>query len=945
MRTKSTQLYDFSSQMDYDVFIIAETWLNENFLVGEFFNNNLYNVYRKDRSVDETGHLLGGGVLIAVNKKLKSFLCPWIVIENLLDQIFVNIQFNDYSICLGLSYIPPNSSYTLYSSHVDNVNYIYNKLDLNTHFCLFGDFNLSNIVWSQLEDGELIPTNVNKDFEIYLIDNFLEINLVQINNIFNKLNKILDLIFIPSSLKYSIYECLHPFSPLSLHHCALIIELQCYNFLKSSTNVKEKIFNFSLCNFDLLNSTLDNIDWSRLFLDKDTSDCYEIFLKNFHEICYKIIPLRRRTSLSHPWYTKGLKKLKNLRNSLHKRYLLTGSPQLYSEYMLRQKEFNFLNKFLYKQYIVNTENKIKSNPKSFWKFIKSKKQSSDIPSAMTYENNITENPQDIANMFADYFRSNFDNDSTLSSIVFDDMFSFDSYINMGQLFLSNEDFFQAINSLNNSLTLDADGLSAFLIKKCAPTVFLPLMVIFNKSLSEGVFIKKWKVTYITPIFKCGRKNNVECYRSIAKLTVISKIFERIVYSKLYFVTKQMIISEQHGFRVGKSTISNLVVFTDYCFQSMESGYQIESIYTDFSKAFDKVSHKILLKKLLRIGIHSNFLSWLSSYLQNRTCVVNVVGYKSAPYEQTSGIPQGSILGPLLFNIFINDICLCFKYSNYLLYADDLKIFLKIKTVNEGLKLQADLDRLLMWCVNNKLKLNFDKCVHVSYTHLRNPLQISFRIGCNLLKSVSEVNDLGILFDTKLSFIPHLESLIPKTYSLLAFIKRNCFNFSDPCTLKILYTSLIRSKLEYGSIVWSPYAKVHIDRLERIQRKFVSFALRNITFSYPLPPYAERSLLLGLETLELRRKIFSLSLIFDLINGNIDCPDLLAKIAFNVPCRNLRHHNVFFIQLHRSNFVLNSPFIRALTLFNKLSHTFNVEFSTSKHNFKSLLFYNMRNNHI
>lgn len=172
MRTKTKQLYEYSSRHEFDIFIIVETWLNDDFHDGEFFDLNLYTIYRKNRNPNKTGLLRGGGVLLAVNKQLNSSACSLVDIDDMLDQLFILLKFPFNSICLGVSYIPPNSNLTVYSSHIDNIKVLHDKMDLNTQFCIFGDFNLSNIYWSNSLDKGLIPTNINKDsfhFKIQII--------------------------------------------------------------------------------------------------------------------------------------------------------------------------------------------------------------------------------------------------------------------------------------------------------------------------------------------------------------------------------------------------------------------------------------------------------------------------------------------------------------------------------------------------------------------------------------------------------------------------------------------------------------------------------------------------------------------------------------------------------------------------------------------------------
>lgn len=372
--------------------------------------------------------------------------------------------------------------------------------------------------------------------------------------------------------------------------------------------------------------------------------------------------------------------------------------------------------------------------------------------------------------------------------------------------------------ISNSYKSDTDGLCAYLLKKCAPSFIVPLTYIFNLSLSEGFFIDRWKTATITPVFKDGRRDDVTCYRPISKLTCVSKVFEHVVYKRLYFITKSFISPNQHGFFTGRSTTTNLTLFTEYCISAFEQGSQVETIYTDFSKAFDKVSHNILLSKLEHMGFHSNFLIWLKSYFSGRVCRVAIEDFQSSPYLQTSGVPQGSILGPLFFNLFINDISSCFVKSKFLLYADDLKLFLKADTLRDVFDLQIDLNNLNEWCISNNLHLNLSKCVHMSYFRSHNPFRFNFKIGNHTLRAVKSNLDLGVMFDTSLSFTQHIDYIVPKAYKVLGFLRRNCSDFADPITLKIIYSSFVRSKLEYASVIGCPYIKIHVARVEKVPEK-------------------------------------------------------------------------------------------------------------------------------
>lgn len=214
----------------------------------------------------------------------------------------------------------------------------------------------------------------------------------------------------------------------------------------------------------------------------------------------------------------------------------------------------------------------------------------------------------------------------------------------------------------------------------------PLAHIFNASLQQGIFPREWKLSFVTPIHKDGLRSDVSNYRPICIQSALAKLFEKLILPQLTQFFSDIITPKQHGFIGGRSTTSNLFTYIGYILNAMNNGYKVHAVYTDFSKAFDRVNHDILLQKLDAIGVRGNALKWINSYLVGRKIQVRVDGHLSSNYDVKTGVPQGSHLGPILFNIFINDIGVNFN-SEYLLYADDLKIYRRITSNSDSQALQ------------------------------------------------------------------------------------------------------------------------------------------------------------------------------------------------------------------------------------------------------------------
>lgn len=418
----------------------------------------------------------------------------------------------------------------------------------------------------------------------------------------------------------------------------------------------------------------------------------------------------------------------------------------------------------------------------------------------------------------------------------------------------------------------------------------------------------------------GSRNAVRNYRGVAILPTFGKFFESIVCKLVCERLSSRISSSQHGFMKGRSTSTNLLVFTSFAIDVIESGSQLDVVYTDFQKAFDRVSHKLLLKKLNDIGVDSFLLGWIQSYLTGRKQYVKLLGHVSESFEVLSGVPQGSHLGPLLFILFMDDVVKSFK-SVKILYADDLKLLGKVSSLSDALLLQSDLDLLSEWCERNQLELNVDKCKVMSFFRIRSPVRFNYEIDGNRLKRVTEIQDLGVWLDEQLTFDRHVDFVTSKAYSMLGFVKRVCKQFTDIRALKSVYFAHVRAHLEYASVVWHPSSLCYINRIESIQKSFLIYALRRTVrrdCNFRLPPYLDRCQSIKIEPLWRRRINLNVLFVFDLLRNRLDAPDLLSRIRLKIPVRSFRSAEFFVIDFHRTDYGQHEPVNSMLRMFNAFS---------------------------
>ena len=442
-----------------------------------------------------------------------------------------------------------------------------------------------------------------------------------------------------------------------------------------------------------------------------------------------------------------------------------------------------------------------------------------------------------------------------------------------------------------------DELPNMVLSKCAKSLAPGISTLFQKSLDSGILPKDWTDANVTPVFKKGDKHAPENYRPVSLTSVISKTLEHIVchHMHAHFDEHKVLTDVNHGFRSGFSCETQLTVTIDELARNTDAGFQTDVAILDFSKAFDTVPHKKLLHKLHSYGVRGNLHKWISSFLCHRKMKVVVDGESSTECDVLSGVPQGTVLGPLLFLVHINDLPDSVT-SKVRLFADDCLLYRKVTSTADQEEIQKDLKRLETWAETWGMKFNAKKCYILSISNKgRNKF---YELNSYILKHVENNPYLGLIISKDLKWNAHIDQISKKASSTLGFIQRNLSKCKPQCK-KTAYISLVRSTLEYGATIWDPHQENNIYKLEKIQRK----AARFITNDYRTrEPGSMTKMLSELEipTLQNRRKDKRLAFLYSIQKGSV--PAIDPKI-YLIPVKSKRKIKAKTFQDHNSQNII------------------------------------------
>ena len=622
------------------------------------------------------------------------------------------------------------------------------------------------------------------------------------------------------------------------------------NLMKSCRNRTAVIRDYR--NFDIehflpaLKGSMDNLFLESFSLNANSlcnkfTETYEALINDHaptKTISRKKLKLRQK-----PWIDNSILKLIRKKNLIFNKYIKTKSQIIYHDYKKLRNQVTRTVEQAKRKYYEKLFSSSSSNSKKLWKNInnllkhKRSKDESSINEIMNRKGEIITDHSEIANVFNNFFVNIGEELANKISTTANNPMSNLIKPTKNSIFISPitaNEIKQIIDGLDVTKSTPSHSATIWLVKASAPVICSVLAKIFNQCINEGVFPDIFKVAEVIPMFKAGDKKNPGNYRPISLLNVFSKIFERCLHNRLesYLTSYNLFYECQFGFRHNSST-ENAVTQIHHQLSRLINDKQIVcSIFLDLRKAFDCVDHNILMEKLFKYGIRGNAHRLISSFLTNRKQYTIIQGKHSRSKEIKFGVPQGSILGPLLFLLYVNDFNLSTTFTTNL-FADDtyLSLHNRSPTILEQ-EVNIQLDRVNLWLRENKLTLNTEKSTYLILSNrLKSVQKLTVRIGNEVLKESSEAKYLGIIIDNKLSFIPHIKNIKKKLSSTCWALSR-LKNYLDSETLKKIYYALIYPHISYCITSWG--ASPHVQDLFLYQKRAARI-IDNQSFYAPSSP--------------------------------------------------------------------------------------------------------------
>ena len=751
---------------------------------------------RVDRQDTDNG--IGGGLIVYAR----------IGVKILTNDKFKSITFNqfcaltvrttNYPLNIILTYRPPTSN----TDNLVQMCEILRRMDSNS--ILIGDINLPNIDWS----SGRADTKGRR-----LLDTIEEEGLAQLVD-FTTHDKgnMLDLVITNCADK--VLSVSDDGKLANSDHCIISIELS----IPSKKRIQKRSPNWSKANYLEMKHHLQHINWRGNLNNVSVEEDWNFFKNTLAEAVKRFVPNSTARQADKPkWLNRDLIRLISRKKSAWKTAKAHPTAENIGKYKMMEKEVT--NKV--RSAKRNLEKKLAfskdgNNTRVFANYIKSKTKSCISIGPLKENGKVITEDREMAEILNKFFPSVFSKEDQQS--VPEQQRETDE--SLGEIKITERGILDKIMNLKETSAPGPDGICPKLLKNAASALTLPLKLIYEKSLLTGQVPGDWKHATVTPIFKKGTKGNASNYRPVSLTSIPCKILESIINDHIatHLAEHSLIKDTQHGFVKGRSCTTNLTLFLNKLTEIADRGKAADVFYLDFSKAFDKVPRQRLLQKLAAKGITGKALQWIRSWLSGRTQAVRVGDSTSVSSEVKSGVPQGSVLGPVLFIIFIDDIDDCAEGIDLIMkFADDTKGLHEVANDDDRNKLQSALDQMVEWAEKWCMSFNIDKC-KIMHVGNHNPRFQYFMHGVPL-QVVEEEKDIGVVIHRSLKPSKHCEKISNTAGAVLSQLSKN-FHFRDRIVFKNIYVQYVRPHLEFSSPAWSPWTLHDREVIEKIQKKAV-----------------------------------------------------------------------------------------------------------------------------
>ena len=667
----------------------------------------------------------------------------------------------------------------------------------------------------------------------------------------------LDLVFTNEVTMVNDIEIRNPLGKSD--HAVLLFDYICY---ATSSSTKESY----LCtkgDYKAMRAEIQSYKWETLQHSRDINKMWDEFESVLIQLTDKYVPKWRpktaRNERSLPWFNSDIRQAIQFKHHEWNRYQKNRTEGNWDSYVRARRRTTRLvrqAKKLHERKIVKS---IKKNSKGFWKLVRQKTKVNTGITDLVVDGKAVTSDIEKAEALNNHFSSVFtiENLGNVPQVI--------TRVDTVQeeLSITEAKLIEILSRLKVDKSPGPDKIHNRVLYEIRYEIVGVLTYMLDFSLNTGQVPKRWKEAEVIPIFKKGARSDPNNYRPVSLTATCCKIMETVIRDSLlsYLENNNLISDNQHGFRPNRSCVTQLLEVIHDWSQALDKASCVDVIYLDYSKAFDSVPHERLLAKLGSYGIDLKVQRWIRNFLLDRTQRVVVNGIQSQAAQVTSGVPQGSVLGPILFLMFINDISDGVR-NTLKLFADDSKIYKTIKSHQDALELENDLDCLMSWSDRWQLSFNVKKCkvLHMGLTNMQHKYTMRYGNDKVALSEVESEKDLGIMFDSEMKFQAHINDVCNRGYQRIAVIRRT-FTYMDKDMFLLLYKSLIRPVLEYGNTVWSVYFKKEGEKLEKVQRRATKMVQAIKHFPYP-----DRLKYLDLPTLVYRRRRADLLQVFRYFSG-------------------------------------------------------------------------------